>query len=353
MYSDRYYEGRSSRSRSDDYMGESKRGSYSSYSSSNSRSRWYSEVPVLGSFLRTMKGIFGFHGYSERYHEIETGKRRRSRQSSRPSNTHFEEEYYLRRPSQAKLQKNHNRRRTQDYHSPGPNNPLRWPNTYHIKSPFPYQYPSRSSSTSSYIRPRPQIIDRPPTNHQPRKRKVSFTDPLETPIPPTREYTIRTISPRPQKRPSIDDQNGSRKRVPLEILTSHSNPSSYQRKPTRSPRPHSPVIERIPSRRGKRISPMQHFHESESPDIQYIPARENRHSTNYTENIEIIDRGPLSSPTYFKPVNFSRPGYKTRTRTPSNVESGRYDLDARSWRVLNESTHRRPSHHRECEVCRV
>lgn len=356
MYSDRYFEGRSSRrSRSDyyDYMGESRRGSYSSHSSINSsRPRWYHEVPVLGSFLRTMKDIFGLHGYSERYQEIETGRRRRSRQSSRPSNTHtrtnLEDEYYFRRPS-AKLQKHHSKRRTQECRSPRyssrSNNPVRCSNAYRNNDPLVYQYqyqnphqyqtehPSRSSSTSSYTRSRPQIIDRSPET-QPRKRKVSFTDPLETLIPPTNEYKPT----RPQKRPSIDDhQTGSRKRVPLEIHT-------------RSPRPRSPVIERIPPRRGKRIPPI-HVHEleAESPDIQYIPARENRHSTSYTENIEIIDRGPgLGPSTHSTHVNFSR-GYR---RTPSIVDTGRYDLDKRSWRVLNESSYRRPSHHREFEVRR-
>lgn len=291
-----------SRSNSNDSRPElMRRESFSSSCSSRRRPKWYNEVPILGSVVRTMKDILGLddsmrYRYRE-YQHIGSSRRRRRKRSSTP-----DDEYHIyrrrrnsssrTRPPPPPPQPQPQQRRYYDeerqyhrvYYSPGlkPQHESGWGgmcrdrdrDRYHdhdhdrnrdrdpFRDPF-LERPFRSSSASSYTRSRhPDIIEISPgtrastgtesdTESEPRVRRcrVSFADPLETP-------------PRSQKCPSIDDQTGSRKRNPHDIRErgrfyserSTSTSTSTTGICIREPRPRSPVIERRPLRSGHRFS---------------------------------------------------------------------------------------------------
>lgn len=369
--------------------------SSSSRSSNRRRLKWYHEVPILGSVLRTMKDILGLddsmrYRFREGYQRIESSHRRHHRKtSSRPGDEYY---FYRRgrrgsRSSQARPQPQPQPQQydgthkcTRVYYSPGlkPRRESGWGNNIYRdrdrdrdhpaastwqdesflehkhkhKHKHQHQHPTRSSSTSSYTRPRhPNIIERSPgasagadtgTETGTRRRRVSFADPLETSPHPLR-----------QKRPSIDDHTGSRKRSPRET---REGGRLYVRESTtdidiniRAPRPRSPVTERTPLRSGQRIaipdSPPRrgslgsydYYYDNYTydgysdshEDVQYIPRRESRpYSYSSDVDVEIVERSPkLGHPRI------------------SDSERREY-LNARSRRIIDEANSRRSSLHK-------
>jgi hypothetical protein len=331
------------------------------------RSKWYHEVPVLGTFVRTMKDILGFEDslrYRERYQHIESSHRRRRRKRSSPPDDEY---YFYRRPRrnsgpfqenpQPQHQYEGTRKRNRIYHSPGlkPQRGSRWGDIYRDRDrgrdhptwkdePL-LERPSRSASTSSYTRTRhPKIIERTPNTTaeacSAQRRRVSFTDPLETPPRPLR-----------QKRSSIDDQTGSRKR------NSHETPGRFYREDTsidtsiriqeREPRPRSPVLERTPLRSGRRISTSPPRRGSPGSyenhgcdygaDVQYIPSRESRPYSYPDIDIEIVDRSPKRPRSSERRERW----YSSMNRPPDIIDAANQELDARSRRMLDEACYRR------------